>query len=468
VALLAALLVLAGLPACSRRVKGDHAGKDGTPTAVVLISLDTLRADRLAAYGYGRETSPTLSAFAREGLVMEVAGAQAAQTLISHKSLFSGKNPLRLIRESTRADLDDLTGLKDPSQYVQDALRDHEGSLVTELSMTGYDTAAFTDGGWMSRDLGFDEGFDAFNDEAGELVAIVPRVIAWLRKNAARPFFLLVHSYDVHCPYPCREPYDSEFCHDHSVHVPLEGRCGKPDLMGMDLRPVDLRAISDHYDGGIASADAYVGEIFAELRRLGIYDEALIVVTSDHGESLGEHDQIGHGGLYLEQLLVPLLIKLPASWAVPPQRIPDPVALVDVLPTILSACQVPLPAKIDGHSLLPLIWGRSGGRRHLVAQMTFREGRQGVSNPTKRALLDPGRWLLIHDASAKHLELFDLAKDPKGLTPALDPPAGVTDDLLAVLTAYDLGRSEAPAEAPQSHQVDEKLQQQLKALGYVE
>ena len=125
----------------------------------------------------------------------------------------------------------------------------------------------------------------------------------------------------------------------------------------MKLRPVDLQAISDHYDGGIASADAYLGELFAEFRRLQLYDEALIVVTSDHGESLGEHDQIGHGGLYLEQLLVPLIIKLPASWAAPRGRVAQPVALLDVLPTILSACGIPLPADLDGRSLLPLLWG---------------------------------------------------------------------------------------------------------------
>lgn len=399
---------------------------------------------------------------------MQVTAAQASQTLISHKSLFSGKNPLRLIRESTRADLEDLTALEDPSQYLLEALREPDGSLVTALSDQGYATTAFTDGGWMSREMGFDEGFDAFNDEAGEFVAIVPRVTTWLQRNATKPFFLLVHSYDIHCPYPCREPYNSEFCPDHAAHVPLDGLCGKPGLMGMSLRPIDLRGISDHYDGGIASADAYVADIFAELRRLQLYDEALIIVTSDHGESLGEHDQIGHGGLYLEQLLVPLIIKLPASWAVPPQRIPDPVALVDVLPTILSACGVALPADLDGHSLLPLIWGRGAGRRHLVAQMTYREGRQGITNLAKRAVLDPGRWLLIHDASTRGIELFDLMADPKGLTAAVDPPAGIRDELLAVLAAHDLGRSEDAAEAPQPHQVDEKLEEQLKALGYVE
>jgi len=462
------LVALAG--GCSDKGEPDGSAALQPPARVILISIDTLRSDRLGCYGYERNTSPQLDALAAEAVLFETVCAQAAQTLISHKSLLAGKYPLRLVREATNADLEMLTSRADARRFVVNTFADlRSAPLVTELPQQGYRCAAFTDGRWMSRVMRFDQGFDDFNDDGGHLVAILPRVYDWLgRQRQDGRFFLFVHTYDTHCPYTCREPYNSMFCPDCSQHISLEGRCGKPDLMNMTLSARDLRAISDHYDGGIASADAYLGEFFDRLRDLGIYDDALLIVTSDHGESLGTHEQIGHGGLYLEQLLVPLIVKLPASWGIAARRIEQPVALLDIMPTLCEACGVAAPPEIDGRSLLPLIRGGEWRREHLIAQITYNEGRAAVTNPVKRAILEPGRWLLIHDAKTPAAELFDLQADPTGLTAAAGDRKKVLQRLAADLAAYDPGQPRGEFTRPEEADIDEEFREQLRELGYVE
>lgn len=464
--LLGAALLVAG---CGERDSGSAAAVWKPPGHVILISLDTLRADRLGCYGYERDTSPNLDKLAEEAVVFATVGAQATQTLISHKSLLTAKYPLRLVHETTGADLQTLGTLPQANRLVVDTFAHLKSKpLLAGFQSAGYATAAFTDGRWMSRAMGFDEGFDDFNDAGGHLSGILPRVHDWLIPHRRAKFFLFVHAYDTHCPYVCREPFNSKFCPDHTRHIPLAGKCGKPDLMSMSLRPEDLRAISDHYDGGIASADDYVGRLIARLRELDLYDEALLVVTSDHGESLGTHEQIGHGGLYVEQLLVPLIVKFPHSWNVPPQRVAAPVALLDVMPTLCAAGGIEVPADLDGRSLLPLLRGEPWPRRNLVAQITYNEGRQAITNAAKRAVLVPGHWLLIHDAATPLVELFDLQADASGLTPVAAQPPELLPRLLAALAEHDPGAAAGGFTAPERVEMSAELKQQLEALGYVE
>lgn len=449
------------------------AGDRFIPEAVILISIDTLRADRLGSYGYARPTSPHLDAFARESVRFETVLAQSTFTLISHKSLFAGKYPLHLIREGTGADLAALAAFSSPYDFLVSVFGSAKVPLlIGGLREHGYRTAAFTDGVWMSAQLGFDRGFDTFNEAGGNLVGILPRVYRWLERGGDRPFFLFVHTYDTHSPYATQEPFDSIFCGDHQRHLSLGDRCNQIDcgaapLMQISLSSLDLRAISDHYDGGIAFADAYLGQFFARLRALGRFEEALIIVTSDHGESLGEHGQVGHGGLYLEQLLVPLIIKLPRSWNVEPAVIDRPVELVDVMPTVYEALGIQVPHGLDGRSLVPLIRGGVAAREYLVAQTTYREGRDSITNPAKRALLEPGRWLLIHDGRSRSLELYDLRADRLGLTPVEGSAARDVEELLDLLAARDAGAATGGVTDPEPLEFGEDLKRRLRSLGYV-
>jgi hypothetical protein len=465
-ALLTAIGAVLLLGACRRHPpRGLPFGQ--SPSLVLLLSLDTLRADRLGTYGYFRDTSPRLDQFARQATVFETVGAQATQTLVSHKSLLAGKYPLRLVHEATGADLSALSRVEDPTAFLVSTFsRPRSPSLVALLAEELH-TAAFVDGGWIRERFGFADGFQIFDEAGGNLERILPRVYAYLRQPVDRRRFVFVHAYDVHCPYPCRAPYNEQFCSLHSRHVPLEGRCGKGDLAVEGLSAIDLAAVTDHYDGGIASADAWIGELFDRLRASGLWEESLVIVTSDHGESLGEHGEIGHGGLYLEQLLVPLVIKFPASWAVPAARIRDPVELVDVLPTVLEAVGLRPPPDLDGRSLLPLVRGQSGGRRVLVAQTTFRDGPQLASRLTKRALLVPSRWLLVDDDASASFELYELRANGREGALAISPDARLVARLSSLLARFDpRGEHSAPPTSA-APPIDEETASQLRALGYL-
>ncbi|MDY7107934.1 MAG: sulfatase [Planctomycetota bacterium] len=473
---IALVLLVLHLPGCDGGPSGeDDASAAPTrpaPRRIVLVCLDTLRAGRLGCYGHHRDTSPTLDAFAAENVLFSIAQSQSSQTLISHKSFFTAKHPLRLIREITFADFDLLRERNESADFLIRAFREVPSDpFLLELKNAGYRTAAFTDNVWISADFGFDAGFDEFDESRGHFAEILPKAFRWLEEHHDQRFFLFLHTYDTHCPYPCREPYNSMFNDPRASDIDLEGRCGKPigdrpGLMGIGLSEGDKAAIADRYDGGVASADAYMEDLFDTLRALNIYDETLIIVLSDHGESLGEHEQVGHGGLYIEQLMVPFLVKLPASWRIEPGVVDQPVALLDLMPTILDACGLPVPEDCEGRSLLPLVTGGGAHRRHLVAQTTFREGAEGISNPVKRAIQDPGRWLLIHDGQTDARALFDLLEDPAGLVNVADRHPEVVEELLAVLRTYDAGETTGVFVAPPADPISEERKRALESLGY--
>ena len=464
-----------GLPACredAAQSEADASAKRPGPN-VILISVDTLRADRLGCYGYQRPTSPFLDALAATSVRFHTTMAQATFTLVSHKSIFSAKYPLRLAQEATNADMKTLIGLAQQEPYMVSTFRGITSPLlVGTLRQHGYKTAAFTDGVWMSREMGFGGGFDIYNDERGNLARILPRAHAWLKDNGQSPFFLFIHTYDTHAPYVCPEPFNSKFCRDHSGHIDLDERCcqidcGRPPLMAIDLTATDYRAISDHYDGKIACADAYLGRFFDELRKMNLYEETLLIVASDHGESLGERAQVGHGGLYIEQVLVPLIIKFPNSWKVAPVVIEEPVELVDIMPTVFECCGLKLPGERDGRSLWSLVRGGRSGRQYVVSQTAHGEGRDCVTNMAKRAVLDRRGWLLIHDARADSMELYNLHADPTGMRSVTTTEGTPATEMLAALTDRDIKAAQAEFAEPEAVQMSEELQEQLRSLGYV-
>lgn len=437
------------------------------PTAdlVLLVSLDTLRADHLSAYGYPRETAPHLTALAREGVLFRTVLAQASQTLTSHKSLFTGKYPNTLMREQTGADLVDLATLGgDPQRYLVETFSAVRPTLAEHFRAGGFATGALTDGAWMSRETGFSHGFTSFDDSGGGLAALVPRALTWLRALGDTRGFLFLHAYDVHCPYPTREPYDSAFCADHRAHVELADKCGKGALFELELSTADRAALIDHYDGGIASADAWLGELFDGLRAAGLYERALIVVTSDHGESLGERGFYGHGGLYPEQLFVPLLVKPPSSWNLAPREVAEPLELVDLHPTLLAFAGLTLPDDLDGRSLAPTLLRGVRGKDYLVAQTTFEEAPEFRSSPAKRALLRPGRWQILQDAERGTASFFALEHDPLALRP-LPLSREEISPLLDLLLERRTGRR-ARGSAAALPVFTPEIQSELEALGY--
>jgi len=457
---------------CGNPDLGSQSLEGASPPYIVLVCLDTLRADRLSIMGYHRQTDPVLRELARTAVVFDNVGAQATQTLLSHKSLFTGRYPLSLLAQATGSDMGALCRVEHATEFLVETFRGLQSpSLVTGISARGYRTAAFVDGGWMAREFGFDQGFDVYNDAAGGLRRTLPRTLRWIRRHRDEPFFVFLHSYDVHCPYACREPFDSMFCATHPQHVDLAGRCGKTHFRVDELSPVDLQAVNDHYDGGVASADAFVGELVRQLKELGVYDRTLLIITSDHGESLGEHDQIGHGSFHVDQLAIPLIVKFPKAMQIPGQRIDTAVALLDVLPTVYEVCGIPIPEGLDGRSFLASVTRGVAHRDHLVAQVTFREIPDLVSHPTRRALLVPGRWLVVEDLRQRSVQLFDLGTDPLGLTEVAPQDVPEVHQLVAMLRSYDPGGADGQLPAkqlPPGLATRQETQEQLKALGYLE
>jgi len=225
-----------------------------------------------------------------------------------------------------------------------------------------------------------------------------------------------------------------------------------------------VAAVRDHYDAGILSADALLGEFLDGLRARGLYERALIVVTSDHGESLGERGLYGHGGLTLEQLLVPLIVKPPQSWELAPRAIDEPVELVDLYPTLCALAGLPVPGDLDGRSLLPTLARGVPGRDYLVAQTTFEEAPQFATNPAKRTLLRPGRWQVIQDAASGTAHFYALEHDPQGLLPLAVKTEEFAPLLDILLERRTPRRTSLRSRTPLTFGAE--LELELEALGY--
>ncbi len=450
-------VALSFLGAC-RRGDGEPRDVRCADCNVILISLDTLRADRLSAYGYGRETSPQLDALAADGVLFEDFIVTGGGTLPSHLSM--------------------LTSLFPATHGVTPrngrSLHPGRTTLAEALYGAGFATAAFTDGGWVRGKFGFFQGFEVFDEEGGRLATIRPKVEAWLEENADRRFFLFVHTYDVHsewdrlpydCPAPYRDrwaaPYRGDFdgCREGKCASTLlawaNSRIAAGELEAEDLftdREIDY--MSALYDGCIRYTDAEVGKLLDKLRRLGLYDRSLIVVTSDHGEEFAERGRFMHFKAgYEEFVRVPLILKLPGS-RYRGLRVPHLAAMVDLMPTVLDAAGVAAGDEVQGRSLLPAI------ERNLPVRQAVH-----IHN-----VLRTERWKYFLEGN----RLYDLDADP-----------GETRNVLRKTDGFDRRRwrrflrraqerdrrlfEEHETSAPRRGEVEltEEEIDELKALGYL-
>ncbi|HVQ30864.1 MAG TPA: tetratricopeptide repeat protein [Vicinamibacteria bacterium] len=394
---------------------------------VLLISIDTLRADHLGAYGFPRPTSPSIDALAREGVVFTGAHTPVPMTLPAHVSL--------------------LTGTLPPTHGLRDNLANRlpEGSLTLAemLKARGFTTGAIVSSFVLDRRFGTSQGFDTYDDRFQAVHKIgdiserkgdetTRQARAWLDEHKDRPFFLFVHFYDPHDPYEPPEPFASSW--------------------------------KEHpYEGEIAFADHCVGEVLEKLRQLGLFENTLVVLTGDHGEMLGEHGELNHGFFIYEGALhVPLIVRVPGATGMP-RKVDLPVSLIDVVPTILSQVGAPLPKEAQGVDLSPWLAGRGagGGSRPLYAETVTPTHYYGA-NSLLGVIVDGWKYI-----ETSRPELYDLRNDPAEAVNLLarEPARGESlgRSLVAILTAA--GR--APGPAPESAALDEESRQRLAALGYL-
>jgi arylsulfatase A-like enzyme len=339
---------------------GDPAQSRPAPPNLILISVDALRADHLSLYGYERATSPNIDAWARRiGVTFQNAIVQAPSTLASHVSIF--------------------TGLEAFHHRVYDGSVPSSLTTLAEiLRQAGYTTAAVTGGKPVSGKRGFAQGFDRYRYWSGpgalEIIDTMHRTLEWLEDNADRPFFLFFHTFEVHSPFHARAPYASRFGADipegleSYVRInPVQPKAtdgyrrrnrlvwpDSPPSEGGSLTSVQEASVTNVYDAAIAYADEHIGRLLDRVRELALERDTLVVLTSDHGEALGEHARVGHGYLSDDNLRVPLVLALPRRFR-GGRTVSHQVRSIDILPTILELLALPPPSGVDGVSLVPLI-----------------------------------------------------------------------------------------------------------------
>ncbi len=415
---LAALAV--ALVACSRD-PGDGRVPAGTP--VVLISIDTLRADHLPAWGYSGVKTPAIDGLRRDGILFSRAYAHTPLTLPSHTSMLTGLLPGEHgVRDNVGYSLAeaDVTSQKIP--YLPKLLKD-----------AGYATGAGVSAYVLRRVTGLAAAFDTYEDaiefhsgaglggqqrKGGDtLTSVRP----WLESVAKKPFFLFFHIYEPHTPYEPPERF--------------------------------RQGVATPYDGEIAAADEIVGNLIADLRRLGVYDQAVIILVSDHGEGLGEHGEEEHGLLlYNEDIHIPLLVKLPRG-AHAGATVDAPAGLFDIPPTIAALLGLQAPASWQGTSLVDLL--RSDApRRRMYSETFYPRLHFGWSD---LASLIDGTHHVIEGPGP---EVYDLAKDPRERVNVLLDQRRVYADMKKEIEG--LRRELQPPAA-----VDEETRQAMAALGYL-
>ncbi len=404
----------------------------GTPD-VILVSLDTTRADHLSTYGYARATSPHLTALAEDALRFAQARSPSAWTLPGHASLFTGQYPGRHGAHLAGAWLGGES--IDGRRQVAFPLRREAVTLAELLRDRGYRTAAFVANfSYLYRDFGLAQGFQRYDDAPSILFRLRPHVVrfvqrfqpgfclkpfrsapamnalalSWLdQQPGGRPAFLFLNYMEAHQPWLAPPPYDRWS----RELAPAARRLATADLYThaiRDFTDAEQAFIRANYDGQLAAMDAALGELLAALRARGRYENALVIVTADHGEFLGEHRQVGHIGrmLYEPVLGIPLVVKFPG-----PERLRGvsevPVQLVDVLPTVLRASGVAVPAGVQGEPL-PHVTHPSLAEEHINPFLVTRYGE--VYNRGVRVVYD-GSYKLISTSQGTEM-LFDLARDP--------------------------------------------------------
>ena len=393
---------------------------------VVLITIDTLRADHLGCYGYKQIKTPNIDALAANSSRFDRAYTPVPVTLPSHAAMLTGTYPM-------------LSGMHD---FSANKLNPQQGTLATVLKHAGYVTGAVVASAVLDSRFGLNQGFDFYYDHfdfsrleeanldemerPGNLVA--DQVLDWLAKNSQKKFFLWMHLYDPHYPYRPPEPYSREYA-------------------------------AQPYDGEIAFADEQVGRLLRFLKEKGLYQNTVIVLSGDHGESLGEHGEKTHGFfIYNVTMHVPLIVHLPGKSTT--QNVTDPVSLVDLMPTVLAATGLDIPSQVQGRSLLSALRGEKIDQGRTLYGETFLPRLHFNWSELRGA--ENAKY---HFIDAPRPELYDLTKDPGELRNLFPEKKAVAEEMRAKLAGL-IREYSAGKELAEKTGLDPALMERLKSLGY--
>jgi len=439
---------------------------DSDAPPVLVVSVDTLRADRLGCYGYERDTSPAIDRLAEHGARFEACTSQSPWTLPAYGSLFTALYPAEhRAGISEKADIWTEGGVASDYSKAGESLADGVATLAGYLARAGYRTAAFYANPFLNPKSGLGRGFDEyvwFKYGAGSGVDLA---LAWLERHRGLPTFLFVQVTDPHWPYAPPAPFDERFAGrriEELEHYP-------PAIQSLrnNAVPEARRALlSDLYDGEVAYTDRELGRLFGYLERTGAWDDGLIVFQSDHGEELWDHGGFEHGHtLYDELLRVPLIVSFPPR-VEPGTVVANHVRTVDVMPTVLDLLGLEPPWSVRGTSLVPILSGEADHVQLVGYAEAILWGRPYVGYDEAKALIADGRKLVVPDGGGPAL-LFDLGDDP-GETRDLagEEPEAVArfEERLRELYREARGRGTRGA----AMEMAESEREELRNLGYVD
>jgi arylsulfatase A-like enzyme/Tfp pilus assembly protein PilF len=392
----------------------------------VVITIDTLRADHLGCYGDKQIRTPNIDALAAEGARFERSYTPVPVTLPAHTVIFTGTYPM-------------LSGMHD---FSGNKLNATQPTLASVLKQHGYATGAVVGSAVLDSRFGLNQGFDFYYDHfdfnrlqesnleemerPGNVV--VDATLDWLGKNRKNNFFLWMHLYDPHYPYRPPAPFSEQY----------------------KDRP---------YDGEIAFADAQVGRLIGFLKANGLYQNTLIVLAGDHGESLGEHGEKNHGFfIYNATLHVPMIIRLPGSSS--PRVVAELTSLADLMPTVLRVLKIDVPSQVQGVNLLPLMSPKKTEESRSLYAETFLPRLH--FNWSELRAVETEKY---HFIDAPKPELYDLSKDPGETQNLYAEKKAVAEEMRARLAAQ-IGQYSAGTELAQKTGLDPALMERLKSLGY--
>jgi arylsulfatase A-like enzyme len=439
-------------------------GRAGTSMNVILLVVDTERADHVSCYGYERPTTPNADRLAATGLVFRNANVQASFSQGSYASLFTGLHP------------------------QSHGVRNHPGTLAPEcvtmaetFASHGYRTAGFHNHPLLQTVYGFGQGMATY-EGTPTCTTTITRALDWIDAQGDAPWFLFLQFMEPHAPYQPPPPFDEKFGKRPDGF--LDGAGWKPgqgypqkwmfDFDAQHLRPADVEFLKASYDGEIAYVDSEIGRLLDALEKSGRRERTLLVYTADHGEAFGEHGVwFNHDAtLYEEILHVPLIVSNPMLF--PARRdVEDVVREIDVLPTLLDVLDWSSPVRIEGESLLPLLGGAQAPRLAIAENRPLETSRVGMPNYRMFVPGNEGKWRSIRRGGTKLLRipkpggdeesLFDLATDPREQRDAALDRAAEKRELESELDRFT---SRAPRAETRPTALSAEDSERLKALGY--
>ena len=460
---LTALLVLVG--GCRQESGGPVSPKAAAKPNIVLISMESVRADHVGCYGYDRDTTPALDALAAEAIVFENAFAVTSWTLTSHASMFTGLYP------TAHKVTEPLHRLHDSYTTAAELLREQ-----------GYQTAGLVAGPFLRRNHNLHQGFVLYDQSAtSETNRLAhedvtnPQIERLLRqylledRSSTSPFFLFVYLWDPHYDYIPPSPYDAMFVPDGAEPFDLHNY-ELWEATADTVRPEQAAYVISQYDGEIRCTDALLGRLWQLLRDLQLWDQTAIIVTADHGEEFFEHGMKGHKNhLYNESLHVPLIVKPPGGNA--PKRDRRLVSLVDLFPTMLAWADIQPTLPHHGRSLLASApTGPTASFYELVTTFYFPQ-------PSGEELKQFHQWYAIREGDFKLITvydenawaLYDLATDPGEQSALGAEHADKLSELRTRLESYRRqmqALAKAWASSPPA-ELDSKELERLRSLGYL-